>query len=80
MRALATLLCYRVQIERESAAAMRDLNSLSRRRLAPPPPARRDEPEPTAPANDAPAREEPGHLPNQYERRTLAAIERRRVA
>jgi hypothetical protein len=79
MRALAALLCYRVQIERESAAAMRDLNSLSCRRLAPPLPARRDEPEPLQPTNDALVREESGHLPNRHERRALAAIERRRI-
>ncbi|MGD9508712.1 MAG: hypothetical protein AB7I59_00655 [Geminicoccaceae bacterium] len=80
MRALATLLRYRAQIERESAAAMRDLTSLSRRKLAPAQPARRDEPEPIHPANDTDVRDEPEHPLNRHQRRALAAMQRRQTA
>ena len=70
MRALATLLRYRAQLERENATAMRALNALGRRRLT------------TAPAvpQGEQVRDESERLPNRHERRALAAIERQRVA
>ena len=80
MRGLATLLRYRTQLERENATAMRALNTLGRRRLAPPPPAQRDEPEPLQPANDPLVRDEPERPLDRHNRHALAAIERRRVA
>lgn len=52
-KALSTLLRYRAQIARENAAAMRDLDSLRRRRLDVQQPPRRSEPE--TPAERPPA-------------------------
>lgn len=80
MRALATLLRYRAQIERENQAAMRDLNSMSRRKLAPAQPVRRDEPEPMLPANDTGMRDEPERPLDRHEHHALAAMQRRRTA
>ena len=80
MRALGTLLRYRARIAREYGAAMRELDALRQRRLAAPPPARRDEPEPparpaTTPAASVPS--EPERLLNRHQRRALAATARR---
>ncbi len=77
MKALATLLRYRAQLERENATAMRALDSLGRRRLTTAPAVPQAEPE-AVPGE--PVRDEPERLPNRHERRALAAMERRRVA
>ena len=84
MKALGTLLRYRAQIARENAAAMRDLNALGRRQLAPSRPERPSEPEqstahPAATATD-PVPSEPERPLNRHQRRALAVMERRRAA
>ena len=84
MKALGTLLRYRAQIARENAAAMRDLNALGRRQLAPSQPERPGEPElstahPAATATE-PLPSEPERLLNRHQRRALAVMERRRAA
>ena len=87
MKALGTVLRYRARIEREFAAAIRDLGELQQRRLATsqiarPKAARPSEPEPANRPVAAPASlpsavpDEPEQRLNRHQRRALAAMER----
>jgi hypothetical protein len=82
MKALGTVLRYWARIAREFDAAMRELDALRQRRLAPPQAARPSEPEPARRPVAAPALppsmvpDEPEQRLNQHQRRALAAMER----
>ena len=77
MKALGTVLRYRARIAREFAVAMRELDALRQRRLAPPQAVRRSEPEPAPrPVVAAAVPDEPERSLNRHQRRALAAMER----
>ena len=78
-RQLATVLRYQARLGRELATLRAALDALCRRRLGAPP-AVQDEPEPAAPANDLPLRDEPEPTLNRQQRRALAAMARKRAA
>ena len=78
-RQLSTVLRYQARLGRELLALRAALDALRRRRLGAPP-AVRDEPEPAAPANDLPLRDEPEPTLNRQQRRALAAMARKRAA
>jgi hypothetical protein len=82
MKALGTVLRYRARIAREFNAAMRELDVLRQRRLAPPQAARPIEPEPAnrpvvaAVASTSAVPDEPELTLKRHLRRALAAMER----